>query len=272
MEIKASPRIKLFFWQLCTSSLPTVDPLRVKRVQGCSTLLEWLESNFNVLTDNQICFLISICWKIWEARNDKVWNHVITSRQVIINGAQSYINEWHQANFGDEHSVNSPGLAIHWSKPPTGWLKMNIDAALGPNNSKMGFGFVLRDSIAEFKAAVQLPYHSLCRPDEAEAMAVREALKWLKAQNMDFVQLESDCIKVVNSMQGSSTTTYFDLIMQDIRDIAREFCNLSFLFVKRSANRVTHLLARETLSKSDRVDCFSVSFPFVVHALELDSR
>ncbi|XP_019153892.1 PREDICTED: uncharacterized protein LOC109150437 [Ipomoea nil] len=193
--------------------------------------------------------------------------------QVIFNEAQSYFTEWYQANYGDEQLINKAGLPTQWSRPPSGWLKLNTDAALDSNNLKMGFGFVLRDSSGEFKAAVQVPYNSLCRPDEAEAMAVREALKWLKSQNiLNFIQLECDCIKVINSVPTSSTITYFDLIMQDIRDIARDFCNLSFLFVKRSANMVAHLLAREALFKTDRVDCFSVPFPFVVDALEFDSR
>lgn len=102
-------------------------------------------------------------------------------------------------------------------------------------------------------------------------MAVREALKWMKTQGWDHVQLESDCLKVIQSVQNQTSISYFDLILNDIRNIAREFCNLSFLFVKRSTNRVAHLLAREAISLPDRMDCFSVPYPFLVHELELDS-
>lgn len=111
-RMKLPPKIKSFFWQLCSNSLPTVDNLLAKHVPispicqlcacadensfhlfvGCSVarqcwdLLgnsayrncydfhEWLEGQFKSLHSDQLCLVISVCWKIWEARNEKVWN------------------------------------------------------------------------------------------------------------------------------------------------------------------------------------------------------
>nr|GMC79519.1 uncharacterized protein LOC109189854 [Ipomoea batatas] len=67
---------------------------------------------------------------------------------------------------------------------------------------------------------------------EAEAIGIREVLKWLKEINVDNVQVEFD-------------------YLQDIQEIAREFLNICFVFIKLSMNRVAHVLAKKALSKSD---------------------
>nr|GMD14504.1 uncharacterized protein LOC109167502 [Ipomoea batatas] len=85
------------------------------------------------------------------------------------------------------------------------------------------------------------------------------------------VLLESDCLQVINGInEDHEPISSFDLLIYDIKNLARDFSNLSFLFVKRSANGVAHVLAREALSKSDCIDCSSVPFPSIAHALSLD--
>lgn len=80
------------------------------------------------------------------------------------------------------------------------WVKLNVDAALNSVNRKMGFGFVLRDENASFIAAKEVPWEGFFSPSEAEAIAVREALKWIKVLHLDQVQVETDCLKVVQSI------------------------------------------------------------------------
>lgn len=110
----------------------------------------------------------------------------------------------------------------------------------------------------------------LFEPGEAEALSVREALKWTKILHLDNIQLESDCIQVINAIQHNHLVSSFDLLINDIIVLAREFDNLSFTFVRRSANRVAHALARDALSKSDCMDCTSVPFPCISHVLTFD--
>ncbi|MDV3200009.1 MAG: ribonuclease H family protein, partial [Candidatus Phytoplasma australasiaticum] len=130
----------------------------------------------------------------------------------------------------------------------------------------MGFGFILRDYTGKLIAARRRPCSYICRPNEVGPMGVREALKWIKALRIDSCLIESDCLQVVNNLlHDHSLSTSFDLILNDIRKLASEFTHVSFLFAKRSANRVAHLLAREALSKSDCMDCSFVPFPSMAH-------
>lgn len=69
---------------------------------------------------------------------------------------------------------------------------------------------------------------------EAKAIGVREALKWLKEMNIDHVHVETNCL------QGSKwdpKSIYDFLIINDIKEIARDFSNLCILFAKWSANK-----------------------------------
>ncbi|XP_019181954.1 PREDICTED: uncharacterized protein LOC109177101 [Ipomoea nil] len=135
----------------------------------------------------------------------------------------------------------------NWIKPPLGWKKLNVDAAFDSTHRKMGFGLFLRDANGCFVAARKIPWHGLFRSDEAEVMGVKEALKWLKELNVDCVEVEMDAPKVITGLQSCKVFTSFDLILDDIRKLANDFVNLSFLFAKRSANRIAYFLAWETV-------------------------
>ncbi|XP_019181959.1 PREDICTED: uncharacterized protein LOC109177106 [Ipomoea nil] len=199
-KMKLPPKIKSFVWHLCSNSLPTTDLQcwgLLERVNywGCQSFMDWLETQFTSQPKDHLCLLISVCWKFWEAKNEK--------------------------------------------------KKLNVDAALDSTHRKMGFGLLLRDANGCFVAARQIPWHGLFRSDEAEVMGVKEALKWLKELNVDCVEVEMDGPKVITRLQICKVFTSFDLILDDIRKLANDFVNLSFLFAKRSANRIAHFLAWE---------------------------
>ncbi|XP_019200084.1 PREDICTED: uncharacterized protein LOC109193683 [Ipomoea nil] len=197
-----------------------------------NNLLDWLESIFTTKNDNDICGIISTCWKFWE-------------------------------DYRGCYSLEK--------KPHTGMLKINVDATLDTNNKKMGFGYVIRDSTGHFLYARCLPWPSIFRPNEAEAIGIREALTWIKDSNLDNIQVESGCLLLVNGIiHGHDTFSSFDLIISDIREIASDFDNISFLFAKRSTNRVAHLLAREALPMYGYMDFSMIPFPSIAQVLSLD--
>nr|GMC71548.1 uncharacterized protein LOC109168295 [Ipomoea batatas] len=67
------------------------------------------------------------------------------------------------------------------------------------------------------------------------------------------IQVESDCAQVIKAVEDCSLISSFDLLVNDIKELAKGFSDLCFCFVKGSANGVAHELARAVLSKSDYV-------------------
>lgn len=81
-----------------------------------------------------------------------------------------------------------------------GKLKMNVDAAINIHAAAMGLDSVIRDEEGKFVAARGAQWRGNFTPREAEAVAIREALSWLKLHNFDNVHVESDSLQVVQCL------------------------------------------------------------------------
>ncbi|XP_019181633.1 PREDICTED: uncharacterized protein LOC109176682 [Ipomoea nil] len=142
LKVKAPPKVRSFMWQVCASCLPTADLLQIHRV-NCNTiypLCEFVDETsmhiFMILkalnSDSKWLFML-ICWYIWQARNDKIWNSQTTSPTSTVFKAKTHFSEWTSVN--EKEAANTPTqqqLITKWEKPCTGWIKINVDAAMDP--------------------------------------------------------------------------------------------------------------------------------------------
>ncbi|XP_019150316.1 PREDICTED: uncharacterized protein LOC109147128 [Ipomoea nil] len=114
------------------------------------------------------------------------------------------------------------------------------------------FGIVVRDHGRRFIAAKSGWLNDVDDPYMAEAIGVREALTWLKAQDHSVIILESDCLNFCTAFNSViSDFSYVGLVVKQCVSIARDMGSVKVSHVKRSANRVAHALARVTVSLSD---------------------
>lgn len=93
-------------------------------------------------------------------------------------------------------------------------------------------------------------------PELAEAIGIREALSWIKANQYDGVELETDCLQVIQAIRSSFISlSYLGRVVEECRVLLKSLKNRNVLirFVKRSANRVSHFLARYNCFIADRI-------------------
>ncbi|XP_031112245.1 uncharacterized protein LOC116016226 [Ipomoea triloba] len=129
-------KIKNFFWQACTQCLPTADRLIAKKVNcskvcllcnkadestlhafvecdkakacwnrigsslssvGHTSFSEWIHNVFTVLDKENQSIIIVICWKLWFARNQKVWNNINIPPAIIVETARNYLKDWKES-------------------------------------------------------------------------------------------------------------------------------------------------------------------------------
>lgn len=101
-----------------------------------------------------------------------------------------------------------------WSKPPVGFLKVNIDAS--PSLEHVGIDAVCRDSDGHFIAAKTWQIPGRVEALHGEVLALREVLSWIKDKSWSQVILESDSLLVINALNSNllQDESSFELIIQ----------------------------------------------------------
>ena len=95
--------------------------------------------------------------------------------------------------------------------------------------------------------------HGIVDPTLAEVIGIREALSWIKTKDWATVILESDSLVCVQALRsGLTMDSYFGSFIQECRLLCLSLPHVSIFFVKRSANKAAHSLARVSYSFADR--------------------
>ncbi|KAL8103095.1 hypothetical protein AgCh_027577 [Apium graveolens] len=268
-NLKIPPKVKHFLWRASSNCLPTKDLLRQKQVQisaicpicnvhnettlhslvlctfAASTwsrlnlpLLngeynlfpEWLQLAFDQQRMEDVHIIVMVCWMLWKNRNDLVWNQ-------------------HSLDSAEEDGEE------HWNPPSINSVKINTDAAIFTESDSYSYVFVVRDHEGRLIEAGARCRRGSPSADLAEALSIREALSWLKDKGYGNAVLESDCLQVVQAIRSSFVCfSYLGRVVNECRSLLVSLSNKNvvFKFVKRSANRVAHYLARYNYSIADR--------------------
>uniref|UniRef100_A0A803NW35 RNase H type-1 domain-containing protein n=1 Tax=Cannabis sativa TaxID=3483 RepID=A0A803NW35_CANSA len=163
-------------------------------------------------------------------------------------------------------------LAAPWcapSEPPgtfASWLELTFSStamedmckiamvcwALWKENS-YGFGMVARDHLGS-PLHIHAAYHGGYFPPEViEAMGIKEALSWIKAYHWKGVTIESDSMLVVQAIHSTQLMTFvFGLVVNDCRTLLSSLSDIQLRFVRPSANRAAHYVARHARSLTGR--------------------
>nr|GMD81979.1 agamous-like MADS-box protein AGL61 [Ipomoea batatas] len=172
---------------------------------GGTILLDWLKDKFDSLTKYELAHFITICWSIWTARNQKIWNGVDSSPKFVVQHSLSYLKEWKYVRTPPTTVVCSQRNQVKWVKPSVGSLKLNIDVSVHCDASHVGMGWILRDQEGCLVAAQAETRRNPLHPREVEALAVLDALSWLKDYHWDNVLVETDAEVVVRSLRKPSS-------------------------------------------------------------------
>lgn len=184
------------------------------------------------------------------------------------------VAEWRAAQNRSHSNVQESGNKavkgqLKWQPPPSGWYKMNVDAALHEGIAGFKVGMVLRNDRGEFIKGMQKGFSEEVTILEAEAIGVQESLVWIADLGVQQVIVESDSLSVVNAilkntMYVSEVGTMFDFC----RTFLRHRSDLKVQHVRRQANRVAHNIAR--LPCTVDVNCFTSPPSCVMESIVYD--
>jgi ribonuclease HI len=166
------------------------------------------------------------------------------------------LNDYKSAALVDPRSSTARVTSFEtWAKPETDFLKCNVDASFSSAPRFSGYGCVVRNDSGTFVSCMHGPLQGASSPYMAEALSVREALSWLKNNQVTNVIVESDCLNVISALNKSkSDSSHLGLVLNDCRTLAMGFNHCKFCFAKRSANSVAHCLAKAAYSATGLVE------------------
>ncbi|XP_019160731.1 PREDICTED: uncharacterized protein LOC109157286 [Ipomoea nil] len=208
---------------------------------------------------------MSYCWCIWNNRNDLVWNSQPWNS--VRNEATSLVMDW----LG---SIEGGGLGLITSNNPNtvpihnaDSVSVFVDAGIFSDTGEAYYDIFVQDGNGTFAGAKN--GHVKCLNDAhlEEALAIREALSWLKDRGFNRVAVLSDCQMVCRFLNGTSQDlSYAGCVLRECRDLKRHFESVSFQFVSRSVNKVAQALTRAMRSQTGP-NCWLFSVPSCIEHL-----
>ncbi|CAH9116622.1 unnamed protein product [Cuscuta europaea] len=253
-HLNLPPKIKFFYRQVCCGCLPTMNNLKSRGVdceircglcgeedespfhlffkctvartawgaaswtkagQSAHNFLDWLECVSRVLKPEEMEIIVSGCWGLWNERNQRVWCRVQTDGSQVMQKTRIYLQIICRSG-----SISGE-VICKWQRPVEGQRKINVDASIG--GESCGFGWVVRDCSGSFVAGGSIIRRGQLSPYEAELMGLREVLSWLKEQQWDFIDVESDSLLAIIEIRNGSGSSYSSVLAEDIRDLMANF-------------------------------------------------
>ena len=150
-------------------------------------------------------------------------------------------------------------------------MKINVDAAVFTETGYTGIGSVMRDEQGRFIRARNQRIAVAYQPREAEAIALKAALSWVKDLGYKKCIFETDAKTLADTCKGIHRRTYFHSIVSSCVEMFKHYEEVLVEFVHRSANEVAHTLARATHSTSGIHEWADNAPDFLHDVLVIDS-
>lgn len=218
-------------------------------VEMNSLFSEWLAHKVQTISGERLLYIPMLCWALLRNRNELIWNQKSLETHAVISLDRGTLLQWQSAqNKSFDSSLGymhvQDGL-VKWRCPPLGFSKFNTDAALFIAPNRFSYSVVARNHEGKLVEARVKCRAGHIDSDATEALSIKEALSWIKTQNLHQVVIESDSLVTVQSIRNKTKLlSYFGRIVEDCRLLLYELrCNyVSLNFVKRSANIIVHYL------------------------------
>ncbi|XP_074278404.1 uncharacterized protein LOC141601995 [Silene latifolia] len=266
----------ILLWKLLTESLPTGEGFLRRGFDGPFTcvLCDSQETESGTLlpgcffanaiwADNKIEACLSfLCtfWTIWVVRCRRIFESTECSPIGAIFLYQDSLNLALSAEDGKSGSMailtlmeedltnlrNGEPFPLIQSSVSCSRSHIYVDAAWSKELAA-GFGGCIlfdNDIVSEFciKGMAE-------NAEQAEALAIREALKWALSRNILHVNIFSDCLQVLAQILRLSQLKHWTRnTIDDITDLAANFHCVTFAYVPRICNKAAHRIAKRAIN------------------------
>ena len=191
----------------------------------------------------ELALFFTVLWSIWGNRNQAIYGASTIPLAMIWDSAKRAHLDFVDARLTFPPSP-TPGR-VHWTAPPAGFFKINVDGATGVGGGNSSIGVVIRDSSGLPIGALSLVLPSSFPAETIEAYALLHGVIFASEMQVHQALFESDALSIIHNLTSEVPGNDFGHILKDIRVASSSFSFCSFHHLKRDGNRVAHTLALE---------------------------
>ncbi|XP_019199054.1 PREDICTED: uncharacterized protein LOC109192802 [Ipomoea nil] len=225
-------------WNLSHLLIPSFD----NRNFGQWTDL-WLgsTSTYSAEARGRICDLL---YDIWAARNEVVWNGCLPMPCMVVRRFTVKWISWttveHQRGI-TRRAHDGPSSAALLDDG----VVCHVDAGFNGPTQVPAYGFVVHELDGTFVAARNGPLNCPYDPLLAEAMAMCEALSWLRENGYSRISVCSNSLVLVSSLKhASSFRTYFAYYLLACNRLLSSMARSVVIHVRRDVLQDAHVMAK----------------------------
>ncbi|XP_065626120.1 uncharacterized protein LOC136066171 [Quercus suber] len=161
--------------------------------------------------------------------------------------------------------------ANNWQPPPASKFKLNFDEAVFTDLGCSRMGVIIHNKKGEVMGAKSTKGPRVADSLEAKALACHNALEFAVDIGFSDIVTEGDCIQVIDAIKASKANlSRLGHVFDDIQVLISGLRWVEVLWVKRSANLVSHSLARHAKNISNDVILLEDSPPLALASLYHD--
>lgn len=147
---------------------------------GLGQFIDWLEFVLSSCDLKKGGLIASCCWGISKGRNEKVWKHTQIGIDGLIHISKFIFLQWQEnlnnKSYGTPHHHQSIDRYPRWTKPNSGCLKINTDAAIFQSMNCTSLAWIARDCWCLFQGAARRQLRGSLESKVVEALAIQEVL------------------------------------------------------------------------------------------------
>ncbi|GMJ03912.1 hypothetical protein HRI_004060400 [Hibiscus trionum] len=213
---------------------------------------------------------ISTLWQLWKSRNDYVFNGIIPADAATLARAVTWATYYRDSKI---HSSIQPRTRMvqGWGRPNSGWVALNVDAAVAATTSMGAIGGTLRNDSGQWLLGFQRAVGA-CSTLHAELWAIYNGLQLAWRQGYDMVQIQSDCTDAVRLIHASQVDGTPGPLIRAIANLRRQNWTTTVLWVPRESNRVADMLAKTADPAAFDLQVLELPPSAVLHLLHNDAH
>ncbi|XP_019173395.1 PREDICTED: uncharacterized protein LOC109168969 [Ipomoea nil] len=249
-SLQVPPRWRIFMCRALSDILPTLDNLinrRIELINVCPAC---------GLEEENIMHALCSC-----SYASQVWNF---SQLLIPSFDGRSFRQWTELWLRNSITYNSEAQGRICGLLYDIWTARNEavwdDAGFNGPNHRPAYGFIVQELDGAFVAAGNGPIICPYDPLLAEAMALCEALSWLRENGYSRISVCSDSLVLVSSLKhASSFRTYFGYVLLACNRLLSSMTRSVVIHVRRDDVQASHVMAKHVTASLAR--CLWRDFP-----------